>query len=49
MEKKIPENQWTNFIETALKYPDRYMDLAKLKIRSNKKVLQNRLVEFTKE
>lgn len=49
MEKKIPENQWSSFIETALKYPDKYMDLSKLKMRTNKKVLQNRLVEFSKE
>lgn len=49
MDKKVPHNEWNGFIESALKFPDKYLDLTKLKIRSNKKVLQNRLVEFSQE
>ncbi len=49
MEKKIPISEWPSFIDTALKFPDKYLDLTKLKLRSSKKVLQNRLVEFSQE
>lgn len=49
MDKKVPQNEWNAFIENALKFPDKYLDLTKLKIRSTKKVLQNRLVEFSQE
>ena len=49
MDKKVPQGDWNSFIDNALKYPDKYLDLTKLKMRSTKKVLQNRLVEFSQE